>query len=92
LFILDLISHKNPAESQRRRLLWAVIWVAAGLSFWSFVWTSGTTDDANRHLTAYLIEQTLSIDNLFVFLLIFKSLNLSLRLQRTALTWGILEH
>ena len=45
---------------------------------------------AHEYVTAYLIEESLSIDNLFVFLLVFGSLQIALRYQRKVLFWGIL--
>lgn len=44
---------------------------------------------AQEYLAAYLIEKSLSLDNVFVFLIIFRSLNIPQKYQRTVLLWGI---
>lgn len=90
LLALDLFSHYGGArESRKSSIAWSVAWLAVGLSFTLFVWQAFNATTAHEYLAAYLIEKALSLDNLFVFLVIFSSLRIPLQFQRTALSWGI---
>lgn len=66
-----------------------MIWLGAGLGFGVYVAVVAGGVPAQEYYAAYLIEKSLSLDNLFVFLLIFQTLNIPHRHQRTALSWGI---
>jgi tellurite resistance protein TerC len=87
----DLVSHRGThAESRKAAYLWSVAWIAVGLAFAGFVaWRHGGVA-AQEYLGAYLIEKSLSLDNLFVFLVIFSSLKVPEDAQRRVLFWGIL--
>lgn len=89
LFV-DLFSHRGDrADNHRRAMIWAGIWISLGLSFCAFIALAISPTKAGDYLAAYLIEESLSIDNLFVFLIIFQSLKIAPDYQRTVLTWGI---
>lgn len=91
LLTVDLTVHRaGRQETHRRALLWTMIWIAAGLAFWAYVWVIGGARNAHEYIAVYVIEKSLSLDNLFVFLLVFRSLKIPERHQRTALSWGIL--
>jgi tellurite resistance protein TerC len=91
LLVLDLFSHRGGRlRSHRAAVAWAAIWVVAGLSFVVVPWIGMGGQVASSYLAAYFIEKSLSLDNLFVFLLIFQSLNVPLSSQRVPLSWGIL--
>lgn len=90
LFVVDLLAHRGErGKSRKSALVWSIIWVGAGLSFDGFVWVVFGWQAAQEYLAAYLIEKSLSLDNLFVFLIIFKSLNIPQERQHTTLYWGI---
>ena len=90
LLALDLFSHRGGREATRGwAVTWSVIWIGAGLAFTVFVWIALGAHEANEYLAAYLIEKSLSLDNMFVFLVIFNTLDIPKENQRTALTWGI---
>jgi tellurite resistance protein TerC len=59
------------------------------LAFAIFVWIALGGRAIDEYLAAYLIEKSLSLDNMFVFLIIFQTLKIPKENQRTALTWGI---
>jgi tellurite resistance protein TerC len=88
---IDLFAHRGDhVDSKKRALVWTLIWVAVSLAFNLFValwfgWTAG-----EEFLAAYLLEKSLSVDNLFVFLLVFGALSIPATEQRRVLTWGIL--
>ena len=89
--LLDLIVHRSEQERTRRSaIIWSVIWVGAGLLFDVFVWIAFGAQAAQEYLAAYLIEKCLSLNNLFVFLLIFQTLKIPASNQRRVLFWGIL--
>jgi TerC family integral membrane protein len=91
LLAIDHIAHRGErAGSRRVALLWSIIWVAAGLAFNVFVWFVLGTQAASEYLATYVIEKALSTDNMFLFLIIFKSLNVPLKDQHKALFWGII--
>jgi tellurite resistance protein TerC len=69
--------------------MWSALWISTGLAFTFFVWALMGRDAAEEYLAAYLIEESLSLDNLFVFLLVFQTLHIPLENQRRALFWGI---
>lgn len=90
LLAIDLFAHREHSESQRSAVIWSVIWIGAGLAFNVFVWSTMGGQAAQEYLAAYLIEKSLSLDNLFVFLIIFQSLGIPKRFQHDVLFWGIL--
>ena len=69
--------------------MWTVVWIAVGLLFAVFVGMVLGGARGQEYLGAYLIEKSLSLDNLFVFLVIFKSLGIPQTEQRRVLSWGI---
>jgi tellurite resistance protein TerC len=90
LLALDLFLHRGGREtSSKAALIWSVVWIAAGLLF-SLVLFASSKAAGNQYLAAYAMEKSLSLDNMFVFLLIFRSLNIPSENQHTALSWGIL--
>jgi len=91
LLALDLaVFHRHSKhESTRRALLWSLVWVGLGLSFSLFVGVVRGHDAALAYLTAYLIEESLSVDNLFVFLALFTYFGVAAEHQHRVLFWGI---
>ena len=88
---LDLWNHRGAkSESHRAAAVWAVIWISAGLSFTFFIWYQMGGVAAQEYLAAYLIEESLSLDNRFVFLIIFQTMRIPKEHQHKALFWGIL--
>ena len=91
LLTLDLgvLGRRQAVMSTRRALAWSAVWIGLGLSFSLAVWGWRGATAAQEYLAGYLIEESLSIDNLFVFLVVFGSLGIALRHQRKVLFWGI---
>ncbi|MFM7838314.1 MAG: TerC/Alx family metal homeostasis membrane protein [Chitinophagaceae bacterium] len=73
LFDLGLLSKKNATISIRQALYQTFFWVALALSFFIFLWIEEGQSIALEYLSAYLMEWGLSIDNIFVFILIFSA-------------------
>ena len=91
LFAFDLVRvNRSSGEiSLRRAAWWSVVWTVLGLliALPLFFATDGTT--AQEYLTGFVIEKSLSTDNLFVFALIFNYFAVPKRNQRRVLFWGI---
>src|SRR5215213_6252400 len=71
IFDLGLLSKKNSNITIRKALWQTVFWVTLALGFFVFVWIEFNRTMALEYLSAYLTEWSLSIDNIFVFILIF---------------------
>ncbi len=88
LLAIDLFTHRRGRQSSTKAAAcWSVIWISAGIAFSVVVHLMGGSTE--EYLAAYAMEKSLSLDNMFVFLLIFASLNIPDRHQHTALAWGI---
>ena len=73
---------------RRKAVIWSVVWIAAAAAFAVWIGFSRGRDQAEDFIAAYLMEKSLSIDNLFVFLLVFSRLKLRPFEQQRVLTWG----
>lgn len=90
LLLSDLFAHRGGREESRQSaIVWACIWISAGLLFNVFVWIAFDGQAAQEYLAAYLIEESLSLDNLFVFLVVFETLQVPEENQHRVLFWGI---
>jgi tellurite resistance protein TerC len=87
---LFLLNRENTNNNMRLNLATVGMWIAVGLGFGFFVWDYKGPASAMNYWTGYLLEQSLSVDNLFVFLVIFQYFNVNSANQRRALVWGIL--
>ena len=92
LLLLDLLVLNRKAHVMRMReaLGWCAFWVTLALTFNYLVYRSMGHQAALEFLTGYLIEQSLSVDNLFVFLLIFSYFQVPPQYQHKILFWGII--
>jgi tellurite resistance protein TerC len=87
---IDLFAHRGDhVDSRRRALAWTIAWVTVALLFNVFVLVQFGATAGEEFLAAYLLEKSLSVDNLFVFLIIFTALKIPVTEQRRVLTWGI---
>lgn len=87
---LGVFHRRDEPITIRNALGWTAIWVAVSLAFNGLLWWHFGAVHAAEFLTGYLIEKSLSVDNLFVFVVIFSSLAIPPRLQHRVLFWGIL--
>jgi len=87
---LKLINRKPHEIGIRESLLWSGVWIAISLLFNMGIYYWLGRESALQFFTGYLIEKTLSIDNLFVFLLLFTYFKVPARYQHKVLYWGIL--
>jgi len=89
---IDLISFKRRDRelSMRAAIFRSLVWVVLSLAFNYLVWKSKGDDDGLDFLTGYVIEYSLSVDNIFVFVLIFTYFRVPPISQHRVLVWGIL--
>lgn len=88
---LDLFFHRGQREiSIKQAALWTLFWIALALAFNVFIYFLKGEEAALAFLTGYLLEKSLSIDNLFVFLLIFSYFRTPTNLLHGVLFWGVL--
>jgi tellurite resistance protein TerC len=87
---IDLFVHRHGhATSRRSASIWTCIWIAVGAAFGAVVYALRGASAVQDYYAAYLIEESLSIDNLFVFLLIFQGLRVPAELEHHVLFYGV---
>lgn len=89
---LDLgVFHRNAHKvATREAAFFSAVWIGLALCFGFFVWRWFGRQRGMEYLTGYVIEKALSIDNLFIFLVIFRTFQVDDRVQHRVLAWGIL--
>ncbi len=88
---LDLVAHKDGKEiTVTNAAKWAVFWIGLALCFYGYLWIRFSKEWADLYLAGYVLEKSLSIDNLMVFIAIFASFGIKSHLQHRILYWGIL--
>ena len=75
--------------STKKALYWTIFWISTALAFNLGVYFYLGEQKAIEFFTGYIIEESLSVDNLFVFLILFKYFQIQGRYQRRILNWGI---
>ncbi|GAA4310746.1 TerC family protein [Compostibacter hankyongensis] len=90
IFDLGLLSKKSNVVSMKKALVQTLFWVGLSLAFYFFIrWEDGK-DMALDYLSAYLLEWSLSIDNIFIFILIFNAFGVKEKYYGRTLLIGIL--
>lgn len=92
LLALDLgvFHRKAHAVKMKEALIWSGVWIALALTFSAFVFAWKGQTAGLEFLAGYLIEKSLSVDNIFVFVLLFGYFQIPDRFQHRVLFWGIL--
>jgi tellurite resistance protein TerC len=86
---LGIVNRKSHTPTRRETLTWSTVWISLALAFNAFIYWQFGGFKAKEFLTGYIIELSLSVDNLFVFLLIFNYFKVPKKYQHRALFWGI---
>ncbi|MEY3049470.1 MAG: hypothetical protein RL365_1508 [Bacteroidota bacterium] len=90
LDIRSLIKYKENEVSTKNSIRWSAIWILTAMAFSGFVFYEKGFEKFSQFQSAYWIEQSLSVDNLFVFLMVFKYFKITGKAQHKILLWGIL--
>jgi tellurite resistance protein TerC len=92
MLALDLLVLHRDAKPVpfREAVVWSVVWVSLALAFGAFVTITRGTTAGGEYLAGYLIELSLSVDNVFVFSLLFAAFAVPAAYQHRLLFWGIL--
>ena len=91
MLLLDLgvFNKKSHEVSNKEAIIWSIIWIALAMLFGAYIWYDSGAERASQFYSAYFIEKALSVDNLFVFILVFGFFNVDKYLQHKVLFWGI---
>jgi len=90
LLDLGLMSKKGKEITIKQATIQTIFWIGLSLIFWAFVWYENGSNAATKYISAYLMEWSLSIDNIFVFILIFAAFKVKETDMGRALLIGIL--
>jgi tellurite resistance protein TerC len=86
---LGVFNRKAHAPSMREAAGWSVAWVMLSLVFNGVIWQTMGGVRAAEFFTGYILEKSLSVDNLFVFVLLFTAFQVPVRNQHRILYWGV---
>ncbi|WP_342379600.1 TerC family protein [Myxococcus stipitatus] len=87
---LGLFHRKDHVVSPKEAGIWTLVWISISLAFCGGIWHFSGSTPALQWLTAYVVEYSLSVDNLFVFLMVFSYFRVAPEHQHRVLFWGIL--
>ncbi len=92
MLALDLgVFHRKSHEVKfKEAIIWSAVWIVLALIFNAGVWKLRGSEVGLQFLTGYLIEKSLSVDNIFVFLIIFSYFAVPAAYQHKLLFWGVL--
>ncbi|WP_141618999.1 TerC family protein [Myxococcus sp. AB036A] len=88
---LGVFHRKAHVVKFKEALGWSALWVSLALVFGAGVWWKFGPEPGLQFITGYLIEKSLSVDNIFVFVVIFSALRIPALYQHRVLFWGILS-
>jgi tellurite resistance protein TerC len=86
---LGVVNRHSHVIRPREALIWVVVWISLALVFNVIVGFMSGVDRAIEFFTGYVVEYALSVDNLFVFVIIFSYFGVPAKLQHRVLFWGI---
>ncbi|TCP92104.1 tellurite resistance protein TerC [Cricetibacter osteomyelitidis] len=87
---LDLFAHRHAKTIMvKDATMWSCFWITLALAFYAYLWLRFDKEWADLYLAGYVLEKTLSIDNLMIFMAIFASFGIVGKLQHRILYWGI---
>lgn len=86
-----LVFQKETHEVEMREAIaWSAVWITCGLAFGGVIWVIGGSKPAGEYIAGYLIEKSLSVDNIFVFALVLSYFAVPPKLQHRVLFYGVL--
>lgn len=88
---LGVIQKKAHFPSMKEALGWTAVWVSLAILFGLFIWHDRGSVKALEFYTGYVVEEALSVDNVFVFIVIFSYFSVPRHAQHKVLFWGVLS-
>src|SRR3954463_16478284 len=91
MLVIDLFvfARGKREVTVKESAIWSVVWLAIALGFTGVMWAYGGSDAGSEYLAGYLIERSLSLDNIFVFAVLFSYFAVPTIVQGRVLSWGI---
>jgi tellurite resistance protein TerC len=91
MLLLDLgvFNKKSHEISNKEAVTWSIVWISLAMAFSGYIYWMDGFERFSQFQSAYWIEKALSVDNLFVFILVFGYFNVSKVVQHKVLFWGI---
>lgn len=92
MLILDLglFNKKSHTITNKEAIIWSAVWIGLAMAFSALIYQQSGFERFTQFQSAYWIEKALSVDNLFVFILVFGFFNVPKEYQHRVLFWGIL--
>ena len=90
VFVLGVLNKKGHVISNREAAIWSVIWISLAMGFSGIIYHYMGAEKFMQFQGAYWIEKALSVDNLFVFILVFGYFNVAKEAQHKVLFWGVI--
>ena len=90
LLDLGIFNRRSRVVSNKEAVLWSILWISLSMLFSLFVWSQTNLEKFAQFQSAYWIEKALSVDNLFVFILVFGYFNVPKEVHHKVLFWGII--
>ncbi len=87
---LGVFQRKTHAVSVKEALIWSAVWIVLAMAFNVFVYYDFGKQKAIEFLTGYILEKSLSVDNIFVFVLLFGYFKVPNEYQHKVLFWGVI--
>ena len=89
MLFIDLYANSKLKPSLKRNVVFCIIWICIGLMFGAIVFWEFGSEEGIKYITAYVTEEALSVDNLFVFIVIFTYFGVPFERQHKTLFYGI---
>ena len=90
MLTIDLVRHREDHEpTMKEALTESIVWVSCGIAFAGVVALAFGGQAFGEYISGYLIEKSLSVDNVFVWAMLFATLGIPLKFQHRVLFWGI---
>jgi tellurite resistance protein TerC len=92
MLLLDLgvFNRKTHEVTNKEAISWSLVWISLAMAFSGFIYYDSGFERFTQFQSAYWIEKALSVDNLFVFILVFGFFNVAKEVQHKVLFWGVL--
>ena len=87
---LGIFNKKTHVVTNKEATIWTIVWISLSMIFSLFIYSQTSLEKFSQFQSAYWIEKALSVDNLFVFILVFNYFNVPREIHHKVLFWGII--